>query len=119
MGTTLGLTGAYNLAGSLLHHSRDPVAAFAEYEEKMRPVVDKAQKLAPGNPHILYPETAWGIWAMRTILGIITWSGVANLMFMVLGPRANAVPVEDYGFKQFQDSGKPQCDESIATILES
>ena len=75
-------------------------AAFAEYEERMRPVVDRAQKLAPGAPHILSPETAWGIWTTNIIMSLLMWSGIAKLLFMFLGPPANTVPVEDFGFKQ-------------------
>ena len=104
MGTTLGLTGAYYLAGSLLQNPHDHTVAFAEYEKRMRPIVDRAQKLAPGAPHVFYPETAWGIWVMRTLLNLIWWSGLANLMFMMAGPPANAVPVDDYGFTNLPES---------------
>ncbi|KAJ9494466.1 hypothetical protein LTR99_010770 [Exophiala xenobiotica] len=103
MGTTLALSGAYNLAGALTRHSGDHTAAFAEYEEKMKPVVERAQKLVPGAPHIFAPETAWGIWVMHVILVIIHYSGLALLMAMRWGPPANAVPVEEYGFEQLPD----------------
>ena len=111
MGTTLALNGAYNLAGALVRHPDDYTAAFAEYEEKMRPIVDLAQKLPPGAPHIINPETDWGIWMMHIILGIIWRSGLSNLIARVGGPPANAVPVEDYGFKQlpeWQGAGSQQ-----------
>lgn len=103
MGTTLALNGAYNLAGALTRHPNDHTAAFAEYEEKMRPIVTRAQKLAPGFPHVLSPETAWGIWMLNTITCILCWSGLLNLGFMFLGPPANTVPVEEYGFKQLPE----------------
>ncbi|KAK5447942.1 hypothetical protein LTS15_009441 [Exophiala xenobiotica] len=103
MGTTLALTGAYNLAGALARHPVDHTAVFAEYEEKMKPVVKRAQKLVPGAPYIFAPETAWGIWVMHVILVIIHYSGLALLMAMRWGPPANAVPVEEYGFTQLPD----------------
>lgn len=107
MGTTLGLNGAYNLAGALLHHPNDHTTAFAEYEEKMRPIVDRAQKLAPGAPHLMYPETTWGIWVMHSIFYFVWKSGLANLMFKFAGPPANEVPVEEYGFRELPEwSGK-------------
>ncbi|WP_328609904.1 FAD-dependent monooxygenase [Amycolatopsis sp. NBC_00345] len=56
LGTTLALTGAYVLAGELLGHA-DPRAAFARYEEVMRPFAERAQQLAPGRPGRLYPDT--------------------------------------------------------------
>lgn len=113
MGTTLALTGAHNLAGALVRHPHDHAAAFAEYDATMRPVVDRAQKLAPGTPHLINPETAWGIWLMHWIMAMISWSGVANLIARFAGPPANAVPVEDYGFRQlaeWQEEDNPSYD---------
>ncbi|KAK3716483.1 hypothetical protein LTR37_006379 [Vermiconidia calcicola] len=100
MGTTLALSGAYNLAGALSRHTEDYTAAFAEYEEKMRPIVDRAQKLPPGAPHIFAPENAWGILVMHIIFGILSWFRLAALAAMLAGPPANAVFLEDYGFHQ-------------------
>ena len=99
MGTTLAMSGAYNLAGVLARHPDDHTATFADYETEMRPVVERAQKLVPGAPHIMYPETAWGVWTMNFIVAALCWSGVAKLLFMFLGPPAETVPVNDYGFE--------------------
>lgn len=104
MGTTLGLNGAYNLAGALLRHPEDLPAAFSEYEQAMRPTVDRAQKLAPGMPRLIHPETVWGMWVMRAILWTIWCSGLQLLMFKLAGPPANAVPVVEYGFRELQDT---------------
>ncbi|KAL9114876.1 MAG: hypothetical protein Q9227_001119 [Pyrenula ochraceoflavens] len=103
MGTTLALNGAYHLAGALTHHPNDYTAAFAAYEEKMRPIVDRAQKLAPGMPYLLNPETAWGLWILHMIIGFIAWSGVVNLVAKVIGPPANTATVEEYGFRQLPE----------------
>ncbi|KAI8629319.1 oxidoreductase [Xylariaceae sp. FL1651] len=104
MGTTLGLNGAYILAGALVQHPDDHSAAFSEYEQKMRPIVDKAQKLAPGMPHAINPETAWGIWTMHTIMAFIARSGLIDLMFKLgMGPPAHQVQVEDYDFGELSD----------------
>lgn len=103
MGTTLALQGAYTLAGALVRHPDDPTAAFALYEEKMRPLVVRAQKLAPGAPHIFAPETAWGIWIMHLLCFMISHSGLGILMAIRWGPPANAVPVEEYGFSQLPE----------------
>ena len=106
MGTTLALNGAYNLAGALARHPDDHTAAFTEYEEKMRPTVDRAQKLPLGGRGIflLNPETVWGVWVMRTIVAVISWSGLALLIAKFAGPPANAVPVEDFGFRELPES---------------
>lgn len=108
MGTTLALNGAHNLAGVILRHPNDYTAAFAEYEAKMRPIVDRAQKLAPGMPYLMNPETWWGVWVLLTFMYIIYRSSLVNLLIGFQGPPANTVPVEEYGFKQL-----PERTESI------
>ncbi|KAI9850490.1 MAG: hypothetical protein M1838_005628 [Thelocarpon superellum] len=100
MGTTLALVGAYNLAGALTRHPDDYTQAFAEYEKHTRPAVDRAQKLVPGMSHILHPETAWGVWTLNAIMSFLTWTRIATLLFMFIGPPADTVSVEEYGFKQ-------------------
>lgn len=98
MGTTLALTGAYNLAGALLQHPDDLATAFTAYEEKMKPTVARAQRLAPGMPKLFHPETAWGVWALNMFVYLLDVSGLAALMFKLgAGPPANNVPVEEYG----------------------
>ncbi|OHE92817.1 oxidoreductase [Colletotrichum orchidophilum] len=98
MGTTLAMSGAYNLAGAILRHPDNLEAAFGDYEEKMRPTVARAQKLAPGMPHLVHPETAWGVWFLNTIVFVIYWSGLFSFVGKFIGPPANNVPVEEYGF---------------------
>ena len=70
MGTTLALTGAYLLAGELATHS-DLGQAFAGYEKRHRPLVEKAQKLPPGAPRLANPHSRLGIWLLRTVLRAI------------------------------------------------
>ncbi|WP_319460118.1 FAD-dependent monooxygenase [Micromonospora sp. RTP1Z1] len=48
-GTSLSLVGAYVLAASLAAAPGDPVAAFADYERRMRPFVEANQALAERN----------------------------------------------------------------------
>lgn len=103
MGTTLAMSGAYHLAGALTQSPDDHTAAFAEYEKKMRPVVERAQKLVPGAPHILSPETAWGVWFLNTIVGLLAWTALIKVLFKYLGPAAKKVKVDDYGFKQLPE----------------
>jgi hypothetical protein len=104
MGTTLALNGAHTLAGSLLQKvskdNLDYTSAFVQYETKMRPLVERAQKLPPGIPHIIHPETAWGVWIMRSLSLIINRSGIGYVLAMLKGPPARAIKVEDYGLRQ-------------------
>ncbi|KAI8161359.1 hypothetical protein K4K49_008922 [Colletotrichum sp. SAR 10_70] len=102
MGTTLALNGAYNLAGAITRFPNDLQAAFDQYEEKMRPTIDKAQRLAPGMPHLFHPETAWGVWMLNIFVFCLSWSGLMALA-VKWGPPANEVPVEEYGFRSLQE----------------
>jgi hypothetical protein len=115
MGTTLSFTGAYNLAGSLLRHNYDPATSFAAYEAKMRPIVTRAQKLVPGAPRIFCPATERGVARLRwfgylikvsqltkVIFGIV-WLlntlGLASLLAKIGPSQADAVWVDNYGFR--------------------
>jgi 2-polyprenyl-6-methoxyphenol hydroxylase-like FAD-dependent oxidoreductase len=98
MGTTLALLGAYNLAGALTQHPDDHDHALIEYEKKMRPTIDRSQKLIPGMPWIISPETEWGVWFMNTLLWAILASGVVKLLFVLRVKAKENVDVEDFGF---------------------
>lgn len=100
MGTTVGLAGAYILAGELSSHPTDPALAFANYEKLLRPLVNKAQYLPPGSPQIVNPETAWGIKVMNGILGLVSWTGIATLLFKLgaIGPSSKGIELGEYGF---------------------
>ena len=111
MGTTLALQSAYNLAGALTQHSAvtDYATAFASYTECMRPIVARAQELPFGGPpygapHLINPETWWGIWIMRGIVAAIYWSGVIELVTKFgRGKPASSIPVAEYGFRQLEE----------------
>lgn len=108
MGTTLAISGAYNLAGAILQNSKDITAAFDEYETAMRPVAERAQKLVPGMPHLINPETAWGIEVMHRILYFMWQSSIIAILVKFLGPPAHAVPVRDFGFRQLDEMTEPE-----------
>lgn len=103
MGTTLALVGAYNLAGSLVQHSREPDRAFTAYEQRMRPLVEAAQKLPPGLPKWLFSQTVWGLVVFRWVMWVLWRSGVAYLLARWKGPPADAVGLEEFGFTEVQE----------------
>jgi 2-polyprenyl-6-methoxyphenol hydroxylase-like FAD-dependent oxidoreductase len=110
MGTTLALNGAYNLAGAIAQHmsndgSLDYTSAFAQYEIKMRPLVERAQKLPPGMPHLFHPETAWGVCVLRLFFFAVQWSGMGYLLATLAGPPAGATVVEEYDIRREVASG--------------
>ena len=78
-GTNLAILGAYVLAAKLVRADKegekDPRRAFEAYERDFRPYVDKVQPIPLGGylPTLINPETSWGIWVLRTIVGWVSW----------------------------------------------
>ncbi|KAF9736872.1 hypothetical protein PMIN06_004377 [Paraphaeosphaeria minitans] len=77
-GTTLAMTGGYVLAGELLRHAGDIDAGLRAYEAIMRPIIDDMQKIPPGVPTAIAPQTWWGIAIRDAVLVAVTWG---NAMF--------------------------------------
>lgn len=71
LGTTMALLGAYVLAGNIVTYEHDLAKALQQYEEDMRPFVESAQSLGPGIPAIATPQTAWGVWVLRNVIGAV------------------------------------------------
>jgi 2-polyprenyl-6-methoxyphenol hydroxylase-like FAD-dependent oxidoreductase len=101
MGTSLAIIGAYILAGELAVCKKDWGEGLKGYEEKMRPFVTGAQKLPLGAPAILNPQTAWGIWILNSIVGFVSWSGLANGISAVAGKLAGPEK-EDKGLPSYE-----------------
>ncbi|KAJ4356740.1 uncharacterized protein N0V89_004776 [Didymosphaeria variabile] len=76
-GTTLAMTGGYVLAGELLRHAGDIDAGLRAYEERMRPIIDDMQKIPPGIPTAIAPQTWWGIAIRDAFLVAVTWGNAA------------------------------------------
>lgn len=73
-GNQLAIIGAWVLAQEL-SRNRSPVA-FEMYEKRLRSYVENAQSIPLGGyaPYIFNPQTAWGIWLLRTILHLVSWT---------------------------------------------
>src|SRR5918997_1920475 len=67
--TSTALVGAYVLAGELARSGGDHRAAFAAYEDVMRPYIAQAQELPPGGVNGFVPSSrlsiALRVWAVR------------------------------------------------------
>jgi 2-polyprenyl-6-methoxyphenol hydroxylase-like FAD-dependent oxidoreductase len=98
MGTSLAIIGAYLLAGEISKHQDDHQQAFDWYEKQMRPYVDKAQKLPPGAPAVLNPQTAWGITVLYGVLGLAYRSGLVGLIGKLSSPKSEDVQLVDYRY---------------------
>ena len=77
-GTSMAIAGAYLLAGEISKHRGDLMAGLGGYEKQMRPIIDDLQKIPPGVPGFLAPQSAWVIWLRNNFLGFIIWSGIID-----------------------------------------
>ncbi|KAF7858892.1 hypothetical protein EAF04_008933 [Stromatinia cepivora] len=80
MGTSSAILGAYYLAGELGACNGNWEVGLEKYEEKMRPFVEGVQKLPPGAPGIINPQTEWGVRVLYGVLGVLSWTRVASLL---------------------------------------
>jgi 2-polyprenyl-6-methoxyphenol hydroxylase-like FAD-dependent oxidoreductase len=74
VGTTLAIESAYLLAGELskIQSSDDIPQALERYEKVFRPLYTKMEDLPPGFPQIAFPQTAWGIRLLQSVLWLIS-----------------------------------------------
>lgn len=68
-GTDLAMSGAYILAGEL-STGKTYREAFDSYENKMKPYVEKCQKLPPGIPGLVYPQSRNGVAILNRIVSL-------------------------------------------------
>ncbi|KAN0099248.1 FAD/NAD(P)-binding domain containing protein [Hyaloscypha variabilis] len=98
-GTTLAIAGAYVLAGEIAKHKGDLAAGLEGYEKTMRPLIVEFQKIPPGVPGIMAPQTKWGIWLRNHIFAFIVWSRVldfAQKSFASAFASSEKYPLPDY-----------------------
>ena len=68
LGSTLGLLGAYILAGEIGKQGNNIPGAFKAYEEKMRPFINEYQALPTRMLDLCFPGSRFGIWLIQTAL---------------------------------------------------
>lgn len=95
MGTSLGLCGAYVLAGELGRHA-DHSQAFAAYETLMRPYVKQAQSVPKFAPRLASPHSRAGIALGHAVLRLATATGFKTLFGKLLSPKADAIELPCY-----------------------
>ncbi|KAI0399774.1 FAD/NAD(P)-binding domain-containing protein [Xylaria palmicola] len=108
MGTTLGVTGAYLLAGELVrrgggggsggaNEDEDNVAgALAAYERAVRPFVGESQTLFPGVPWAFFPRSRWGVWVMTTIVAVVARLRLIDLILRLMPDSAGGLEIPEY-----------------------
>ena len=83
MGTSLAFIGAYVLAGEISRRPDDIPAALEAYERILKPLVQSVQKLPPGIPWLVNPQTALGVRVLETVfwgVGLLSAAGVTTLV---------------------------------------
>ena len=69
-GTDMAMAGAYILAGELAK-AKTYREGFDAYESKMRPYAEKCQKLPPGIPGLVYPQSNFGVGVLNGLVSLI------------------------------------------------
>ncbi|KAJ9623490.1 hypothetical protein H2203_005752 [Taxawa tesnikishii (nom. ined.)] len=76
----------------------DAAVAFGKYEERLRPYVERVQKLPPGIPKAVNPETWWGLWIHNCILWIVSSLRLVRLAGL-FGPKTEGFELPTYRFE--------------------
>lgn len=73
-GNQLAIIGAWVLAQEL-SRNRNRIA-FEMYEKRLRSHVENSQGIPLGGygPYIFNPQTSWGIWLLRTMFRLVSWT---------------------------------------------
>ncbi|WP_426071063.1 FAD-dependent monooxygenase [Janthinobacterium sp. DSP2-3-3] len=100
MGTSLGMCGAYVLAGELGRHDTH-TQAFAAYESIMRPYVDQAQSMPSFAPRLASPHTRAGIALGHAMLRMSNVPIVKSVLAKFLTPKADAISLPNYADMAF------------------
>ncbi|MYM27705.1 FAD-binding monooxygenase [Duganella sp. CY15W] len=95
MGTSLGMCGAYVLAGELGRHDSH-TEAFAAYEKIMRPYVDQAQDVPTFAPRLASPHSRTGIAIGHALLRMADTPIFKPLLAKFLAPKADALALPEY-----------------------
>jgi len=97
MGTSLGLVGAYVLAGELAVAGGDHTRAFAAYEARMRPYVRQGQQLPPGGINGYAPRSALAIRSRVLSTKVMVSRPFRGLVKKMFFSHADAIELPDYG----------------------
>jgi hypothetical protein len=86
-GTSLAMVGSYVLAGEIASSPSDIPAALQRYLTTLRPFADQCQRLMPGMPQALFPQSAWGLKLISMFVTVISspiWQRVGPWVKMAL-----------------------------------
>lgn len=98
MGTSIAFIGAYVLAGEISRQPNNIPAALESYERVLRPYIERIQKLPPGIPWIVNPQSTLGVRVFETVawgVGVLSTTG----LFTLFSKLAAYLPIGGDSFK--------------------
>jgi 2-polyprenyl-6-methoxyphenol hydroxylase-like FAD-dependent oxidoreductase len=108
-GTSLAITGAYLLAGEISNHPGDVAAGLRSYETKLQPIIRDLQRIPPGFPGVMTPQSAWalevrnGVLRFFAVLMLVSEFGpVAALLSWIAGLFSSSFGKDKYGIMDYE-----------------
>jgi 2-polyprenyl-6-methoxyphenol hydroxylase-like FAD-dependent oxidoreductase len=82
VGTTLAIESAYFLAGEIskIQSDKDVPEAVKKYEEVFRPLYAKQEDLPPFFPQFAFPQTTWGLRALKAAMWFASQTKIYKLL---------------------------------------
>lgn len=90
----------YLLAGELSRHDHHE-DAFAAYEKRMRPFVEKVQKLPPGVPWLAHPKSILGVTVVNKAAALLA-SRPVKMVGKLLRSKEKEVTKDDIELPVFE-----------------
>lgn len=94
-GCGLAMTGAYIMAGELARSGGDHARAFAQYEQRLRPLIATKQESARKFAGAFAPRTALGLWVRNQATKLMAFRPLAELL--VGRDLRDGIDLPDYG----------------------
>jgi 2-polyprenyl-6-methoxyphenol hydroxylase-like FAD-dependent oxidoreductase len=94
-GSSFAMTSAYLLAGELKMAGGDFRAAYPAYQDRLKPFIDRKQRLAAGFAHQFAPKTRLGLFARDALSRLLDVPVIGDLM--VKRMFADRFELPDYG----------------------
>lgn len=95
-GATIGMVGAYVLAGELAAAGGDHTRAFTRYQERLASWISRVQASAPGSGRMMTPETDFGIWFRSTLTRLTERLPAKALLVRDQMATSNGFALPDY-----------------------
>ncbi|MEO6774776.1 MAG: FAD-binding domain [Kofleriaceae bacterium] len=94
-GSSYAMAGAYLLAGELARAAGDHQVAFAAYEQRFRPFIERKQKAARRFASSFAPRSSFGLWVRDRALGVMKIPGLGD--WLIRRTVADDFDLPDYG----------------------